>query len=90
MGTWSIPPAVLWEAHVAERPEFYRNSAIKVDLSTDDWPFLYMPRRVYPALLSGRARLILLLTFDCMRASSANDPSSHIFPSFFWVPGSCS
>ena len=27
---------------------FDNNSSIKVDLSTDDWPFLYMPLKVYP------------------------------------------
>src|SRR5260370_42634046 len=62
-GHLSIPPAVLWKAHVAERPEFYRNSATKVDLSTDDSPFLYMPHRVYPVSFLVCLGLILLLTF---------------------------
>ena len=27
---------------------FKKNSTLKVDLSTDDWPFIYMPLKVYP------------------------------------------
>jgi len=47
-GDLAIPPAVLSNAHFEDHTEFYRNSNRKVDVSTDDWPFLYMPRRTYP------------------------------------------
>ena len=51
-GDLSILPAVLSAAHLDERSAFYRNSGITVDSSTDDWPFFYMPRRVYPVSIS--------------------------------------
>ncbi|MBM4035548.1 MAG: hypothetical protein FJ291_27720 [Planctomycetes bacterium] len=40
----------------------YADSALKVDLSTDDWPFFYMPRRVYPVSYLPVAALVLALT----------------------------
>jgi hypothetical protein len=27
---------------------FYANPSLQADVSTDDWPFFYMPRRIYP------------------------------------------
>ena len=86
-GDLSVPPAVLWEAHVAERPEFYRNSAIKVDLSTDDWPFLYMPRRVYPVSYLVVLGLILLLTFVLYASFFRQRPKFSHLPFFFLGAG---
>src|SRR5260370_8409940 len=62
-GDLSIPPAVLLEAHVAGRPEFYRNSAIKVDPSTADCPFLTIPRPLYPFSALVLVRSFLLPPF---------------------------
>src|SRR6202790_3123358 len=86
-GDLSIPPAVLGEAHVAERPEFYRNSATKVDLSTDDWPFLYMPRRVYPVSYLVVLGLILLLTFVLYASFFRERPKFSHLPFFFLGAG---
>jgi len=80
-------PAVLREAHVAERPEFYRNSPIKVDLSTDDWPFLYMPRRVYPVSYLVVLGLILLLTFVLYASFFRERPKFSHLPFFFLGAG---
>ena len=86
-GDLSIPRVVLREAHVAERPEFYRNSAIKVDLSTDDWPFLYMPRRVYPVSYLVVLGLILLLTFVLYASFFRERPKFSHLPFFFLGAG---
>jgi spermidine synthase len=40
----------------------YANPALTADASTDDWPFFYMPRRVYPFSYVGMMGLILVLT----------------------------
>jgi spermidine synthase len=37
----------------------YADPALHADLSTDDWPFFYMPRRVYPKSYLGMVALIL-------------------------------
>ena len=28
--------------------DFFSNPKLKADVSTDDWPFFYMPERIYP------------------------------------------
>jgi hypothetical protein len=42
----------------------YANPAIKADVSTDGWPFFYMPRRVYPTsylIMIGQILILSLL-----------------------------
>src|SRR6202790_4069146 len=86
-GDLSIPPTVLADAHVTERPDFYRDSAIKVDLSTDDWPFLYMPHRIYPVSYLVVLGLILLLTFVLYATFFREQPSVSHLPFFFLGAG---
>jgi hypothetical protein len=40
----------------------YADPALQADVSTDDWPFFYMPQRVYPFSYLGMFVLILLLS----------------------------
>ena len=40
----------------------YGDNKIAVALSTDDWPFFYMPARVYPTSCIGMAALVILLS----------------------------
>jgi spermidine synthase len=40
----------------------YADPALKADVSTDDWPFFYMPRRVYPRSYLFMVGLVLLLS----------------------------
>jgi hypothetical protein len=47
-GDLKIPSSVLEQSGFEERTAYYANSALHADVSTDDWPFFYMPRRVYP------------------------------------------
>jgi spermidine synthase len=86
-GDLSIPQAVLSNAHVEERPDFYRDSTIKVDVSTDDWPFLYMPRRVYPLSYLVVLGLILLLTFALYASFFREQPKVSHLPFFFLGAG---
>jgi spermidine synthase len=41
---------------------YYANPAIEADIPTDDWPFFYMPKRIYPISYLGILGLILLLS----------------------------
>jgi hypothetical protein len=36
------------EAGFADKSAFYANPSLRADVSTDDWPFFYMPQRIYP------------------------------------------
>lgn len=39
----------------------YADPRLAADVSTDDWPFFYMPRRVYPTSYLGMVALIVVL-----------------------------
>ena len=45
---WTLPPKVLQDAGFDDVTGHFANPALRADVSTDDWPFFYMPRRVYP------------------------------------------
>ena len=86
-GDLSISPELLKETRFVDRTAYYRNSGIKVSLSTDDWPFLYMPRRVYPVSYLVVLGLIFLLSF-VMYASFFNErPDVSYLPFFFLGAG---
>jgi hypothetical protein len=86
-GDLSIPPVVLSEAGFEERTGFYRNSRIKVDVSTDDWPFLYMPRRIYPVSYLPVLGLVLLLSIILNGSLLQGRPRASHLPFFFLGAG---
>jgi hypothetical protein len=47
-GDLKMPPGLFEGSGLTEVSAKYRNSDAKVSVSTDDWPFFYMPRRIYP------------------------------------------
>ncbi|MSR07061.1 MAG: hypothetical protein EXR93_08360 [Gemmatimonadetes bacterium] len=47
-GGTTLPPDLLAATQFHDEGPLYSNPTFRVDLSTDDWPFFYMPRRVYP------------------------------------------
>jgi spermidine synthase len=40
----------------------YTDSSLQTDISTDDWPFFYMPSRIYPLSYLGMVVVVLLLS----------------------------
>ena len=86
-GDLTIPPEVLSDAHATERTAFYRNSGMKVDVSTDDWPFLYMARRIYPVSYLVVLGLILLLSFVLYASFFREPPEMSYLPFFFLGAG---
>ena len=61
-GNLVVPPKALEESGFQDRTTYYGNPALHADVSTDDWPFFYMPRRVYPISYLVMLGCILLLT----------------------------
>jgi hypothetical protein len=45
---WTLPPGLLEGMGFIDKTAYYADSSIHADVSTDDWPFFYMPQRVYP------------------------------------------
>lgn len=56
------PPAGLMQTKFEDVTTKYANSTEAATVSTDDWPFFYMPQRVYPASYLIMIGLILLLS----------------------------
>ncbi|HEX4286074.1 MAG TPA: hypothetical protein VHZ28_13345, partial [Terracidiphilus sp.] len=45
---WTVSQNLIKESGFKEKTNFYANPSLHADLSTDDWPFFYMPQRIYP------------------------------------------
>jgi hypothetical protein len=56
-----LPPNVLQQLGFRECTARFADPAIKADLSTDDWPFFYMPRRTYPVSYLAMIAVVLVL-----------------------------
>ena len=58
----SLPPGFLAQRGFSDKTAAYANPGLRVDVSTDDWPFFYMPQRVYPLSYLIVVFLVLLLS----------------------------
>jgi spermidine synthase len=81
---WKLPPNLVEDAGFVDRTAYYANSNIQADVSTDDWPFFYMPRRVYPTSYMIMVVQVLILSFFLTGNFFAEKPKfSHL--SFFFL-----
>jgi hypothetical protein len=62
-GDLILPSGLLEETGFQDGTSYFANPVIGTDVSTDDWPFFYMPKRVYP--VSYLAMLGLVLVISC-------------------------
>jgi spermine/spermidine synthase len=86
-GDLSIPRALIGETRFTDGSPYFRNAAVKVDLSTDDWPFFYMPRRVYPVSYLTALGLILLISFVLNASFLQQRPQTSHLAFFFLGAG---
>ena len=61
-GTLKAPADELERAGFGDISSVFADPALQADVSTDDWPFFYMPRRVYPRSYLFMVGLVLLLS----------------------------
>lgn len=61
-GNVKAPKALLEETGFADISEHLASDKFYAEVSVDDWPFLYMPRRVYPMSYLIMMALVLLLS----------------------------
>jgi hypothetical protein len=47
-GKWALPPKLVEDAGFTDQTLLFADPSLHADVSTDDWPFVYMPRRIYP------------------------------------------
>jgi spermidine synthase len=82
-GLDNVPAAAGFEDCTAQ----YRRTGALADLPTDDWPFFYMPRRVYPLSYVGMLGLILLLSAVLVASFFRGRPRAGHGPFFFLGAG---
>jgi len=86
-GTFALPPAALAETGLQDQSAHYRESLAVVDVSTDDWPFFYMPRRVYPVSYLLMLGMVLLGFLFLTRTLVAEQPRFGELPFAFLGAG---
>jgi hypothetical protein len=59
---WRLSPTLIADSGFTDQTALFGNPSIPANVSTDDWPFFYMPQRVYPASYLVMILQILLLS----------------------------
>ena len=77
------PPAALMSAGITDITAKYANPALQVTVSTDDWPFFYMPQRIYPVSYLIMIFLIVILSLLLIGNFVAMSPRFSRFSFFF-------
>lgn len=58
----AVPDQLLRQTGFHDVTRFFADPTIQADVSTDNWPFFYMPRRVYPLSYALMVGLVLALS----------------------------
>lgn len=64
----------------------FASPALETDVSTDDWPFFYMPRRTYPVSYLAMIAVIVLISFVLIGRFNQRPSLTH-FPYFLLGAG---
>ncbi len=86
-GGLRLDPAVLASTGFEDRSTFFANPEIRADIATDDWPFFYMPQRVYPRSYLWAVALVLALSLLLYRGFIGGKPSREMLQFFFLGAG---
>jgi hypothetical protein len=81
-----LSPDVLQQLGFRECTARFADPSMKADLSTDDWPFFYMPRRTYPVSYLAMIGIVLVLALYLI-VSFSERPTVGNLPFFFLGAG---
>ena len=81
---FSISPLLITNSGFANVTALYSNPKLHADVSTDDWPFFYMPQRVYPMSYLIMIALIVILS-AALGANFLGEAPSFSHLSFFFL-----
>lgn len=81
------PPALLQKTGFEDVSSTYADPTVSADVSTDDWPFFYMPRRVYPVSYLVMVGLVLALSLFIFFRFLDGRPQFGTAPFFFLGAG---
>lgn len=82
-----LPSQLLHETGFHDETSFFANPELHADVSTDDWPFFYMPQRVYPLSYVVVIALIVLLSVLVTANFLGERPQFSQLPFFFLGAG---
>jgi SAM-dependent methyltransferase len=82
-----LRPALLQRSGFEDGSSTFADPSVSADVSTDDWPFFYMPRRVYPVSYLAMAGLILALSLFIFLRFLDGRPQFGTAPFFFLGAG---
>ena len=81
---WALPAGLTARSGFTDVTAVYANPSLLASVSTDDWPFFYMPQRVYPVSYLVMIAQILVLSLLLAGHFFAESPRfSHL--SFFFL-----
>ena len=80
---WAIPSSLIQDSGFQEITAYYNSPTLVADVSTDDWPFFYMPKRVYPVSYVWLICQILLLSVFITGNFFSEKPQFSHLPFFF-------
>ena len=60
--SFAVSPSLLQAAGLVDASATYADPTLRADVSTDDWPFFYMPRRIYPVSYLAMVALVMVLS----------------------------
>jgi spermidine synthase len=81
---WKLPPTLIADTGFIEMNEKYADPALHADVSTDDWPFFYMPERVFPKSYLVMIFQIVALSL-LLAANFLNETPKFSHLSFFFL-----
>ena len=73
-GDLEVPEDLLARTGFADLTSVFADPALQADVSTDDWPFFYMARRVYPRSYLVMVGLVLVLSVALFASFIAERP----------------
>ena len=77
--TWTLPPHLIAASGFTDRTAVYANPELRASVSTDDWPFFYMPQRIFPVSYLIMIALVMILTIVLAGSFVGESPSfSHL------------
>ena len=70
-----IPTKILENSGIEDISNYYATSSRVVDLSTDDWPFFYMPKKAYPISYLPLAMIVLIVCIGVWKMCGIGSPN---------------
>ncbi len=80
-------PVTAVAGEIVRRSTMFEREEIQADVSTDDWPFFYMPVRRYPLTYVAMVGLLLVLSLVMIRQFTPDARGSWSAPCFFLGAG---